>query len=148
MRWLLPILLIGTVIFIGVKKLANAVSYKIKSIKLKAISLEYISFDVVLSIINPTNLPIEVKSIIADIEYKGSILATAKSTTTQTIVANAVTNITLQATAPTLSLAQNIFATILDLRDKKTNPVVSINGSIQLSTGSLTIATTNTLQLV
>lgn len=148
MRWLLPILLIGTVIFIGVKKLANAVSYKIKSIKLKAISLEYISFDVVLSIINPTNLPIEVKSIIADIEYKGSILATAKNTTTQTIVANAVTNITLQATAPTLSLAQNIFATILDLRDKKTNPVVSINGSIQLSTGSLTIATTNTLQLV
>lgn len=146
-KWLLPLLLIGAAIYIGAKTLSDKVSYKIKSVSLKGISLSNISFDIVLSIINPTNIPVTVKSIFADLSYNGITIANAKMNTETIIAAAAVTNIRLQAQAPTFTATKNLYSIIQDLISKKNTPVFNITGTIQLDQGSLTIATQQKVEL-
>lgn len=142
MRQLLLIGLLVSAFALAYKNFSDQLRYSVKSIKLKSVSLSGINFDVIVELINPTPKEVTVNSIVFDIIYKTSVLATGQQLTPLLIKANGKTDLTINAKSSFISLTQGLLDALQLFIKQQVKPVVSIAGKINLDQGSLNINAT------
>lgn len=142
MRQLLLIGLLAAPIIWAYKNFSDQLKYSIKQIKLKSVSLTRINFDLVIELINPTSTEITVKSIVFDILYQSSVLATGQQLNSFVIKPQAKNILTINAKSTFVALTQSIYSALQLFIQQKIKPVVKITGLINFNQGSLNIDTT------
>lgn len=139
------VLLGGYLLYKSFFKIKDQIRYEFKSISLdkRNTSLTKLALNITLSIINPTETPVRLKSLIADVSYKENLLGRISKLDEIQIQPKAITNIELPISIPTLSAG----LAVATLVKSGSGPELNIKGAINLNTGTITIDATKKLDV-
>lgn len=128
------------------------INYKIKSVNINKskTSIQTLALDINTEIINPSTIPVKLKSVNLNIYFKGKRIGMVTNFQEIVIVPQTVTSVKIPVSIPTVNMGLSMAQEILDWYKNKDSYdiktlLVNIKGSVRTDLGSLTIDETKSL---